>query len=67
LIFIVFISIIDVIEGYDLSMTNFRKLLVILIVKKSVDVNNFSVNRKNISSVENLHILIMVENEQKTY
>lgn len=47
-------------------MTNFRKLLVILIVKKIINVNNFSVHRKNMSLVKHLHILLVSKNEQKT-
>ena len=45
---------------------NVRKLFVIVIIKKVIDVNNFSIHRRNISLVKHLHILIMSKNEQKT-
>ena len=44
-----------------------RKLLVIVIIKKVINVNNFSVHRKNTGLFKYLDILIMSKNEQKMY
>ena len=46
---------------------NVRKLLVIVIIKKVIGVNNFSVHSKNVNLVKHMHIVIMSKNEQKTY
>jgi hypothetical protein len=46
---------------------NVMKLLVIVIIKKAIYVNNFSVHRRNVNIVKHLHVLIMSRNERKTY